>query len=158
MRVLACVGVLFSQLFISMTADASSQYFDIPVWPGDEEYCPAPGNIQNDRGVFSSPAKAQGVDWVGVLPNDEIENVVAFEKAVFVLAEKNSETLGFLSSCIYTTSKGRYLSMRPGAGNKPDEVMWIVRLSSWSRSKAYSSRQILECTDKGERACAFFVK
>jgi hypothetical protein len=157
-RLFVLRGIIFLQLFAIFPAGASSQYFDIPTWPGDEESCPTPGHIKNNRGVFVSPAKSQGVDWIGVLPSDGIENVVAFEKAVFVLAEENSETRGFLSSCIYTTSKGRYLSMRLDAGNKPDEVMWIVRLSSWSRSPVFSSKQILECADKSERACAFVLK
>lgn len=150
--------MIFSLPFIVLTAEANSRYFDIPTWPGDEESCPAPKNIQSERGVFSSPAKSQGVDWIGVLPSDGIESVVAFEKAVFVLAEEYSEIRGFLSSCNYATSKGRHLSMRLDAGNKPDQVMWIVRLSSWSRSQIFSSKQILECADKSERACAFFLR
>lgn len=141
-----------------LTAEANSRYFDAPTWPGDEESCPAPRNMQNDRGVFSSPAKLKGVYWTGVLLNGVMERAVTFEKAVFVLTEKYSENRGFLSSCIYATSEGRYLHMRLDAGNRHDEVMWIARSLSWSKTQEFSSGTILECTDKGERACGFFLK
>lgn len=158
MRLFVLKGIVFLQLFAIFSTEASNQYFDIPDWPGDEESCPMPGHIKNNRGVFISPSKSEGVDWVGVLPGDGLASVVAFEKAVFVLTEENSKTRGFLISCIYTTSEGRYLRMRPNTGNKNDEIMWIVRTSSWKRSGDFSSKTILECADKGERACGFFLK
>jgi len=157
-RLLLCNGIIFLQVLAVLQAEANSQYFDIPVWPGAEESCPAPGNIRYNGGVYRSPAKSDGVDWTGVLPNEGSATVVAFEKAVFVLTEKNSETRGFLSSCIYATSQGRYLNMRLDAGDKYDEVMWVVKSSSWNKSPSFSSQAILECTNKHERACVFFLK
>lgn len=158
MRLFICCGVIVSQLFGFLATEASNQYFDTPAWPGDEESCPTPRNIQSNRGVYSSPAKSENVGWVGVLAYGGGEDVLAFEKAIFVLTEESSETRGFLSSCIYATSHGRYLSMRLDGGNKHDGIMWITRLSSWKRSKIFSSKTIMECTDKGEHACGFVLK
>ena len=158
MRLFVFRGFVFLQLFAALSAQANSQNFDIPVWTGDEESCPTPRSIQFNGGVFRSPAKSEGVDWVGVLPGDGIANVVEFDKAVFVLTEENSETRGFLISCIYKTVDERYLKMRPNTGNRHDEIMWIVRPSSWKRSGDFSSKRILVCADKAERGCAFFLK
>jgi hypothetical protein len=146
-------------LLTALPVEARSQYFDIPKWPGDGESCPAPNDIKSILGVFSAPAKTAHVDWMGVLPRAGGASVVAFEKAVFVLTEKNSETRGFLSSCIYATSTGKYLSMRLDAGNKHDEiVMWIDKSPSWVSSKDFSSTSILECADQKPSACGFFLK
>ncbi|WP_446739788.1 DUF3757 domain-containing protein [Pseudomonas sp. TH49] len=139
-------------------AEASNQYFDIPVWPGDEESCPTPRNIRNNGNVFSAPAKSESVGWIGMLPGDGIENVVSFEKAVFVLTQEYSDIRGLLSACIYAMSKGRYLRMRLGSGTKHEEIMWIVRSYLWRRSQDFSYKIILECTEKNERACGFFLK
>lgn len=158
MRLTVFIGFIFLQLFAVFAVGAGCQYFDIPVSPGDEESCPSPRDIKNNHGVFRSLAKSEGVEWVGVLPGEGLASVVAFEKAIFVLAEENSETRGFLSSCIYATSEGKYLSMRLNAGNKHDDIMWVVRSSSWRISQDFSSKKILECSDKSERACGFFLK
>ncbi|MBC3256900.1 DUF3757 domain-containing protein [Pseudomonas paralactis] len=156
-RLFIWCGVILSPLLSIMAAQASSKYFDIPAWPGDEESCPAPGNIHSSHGVFRAPAKSEGVDWVGMSQGDVGENVLAFTKAIFVLAEQNSESRGFLASCIYRTSAGRYLSMRLD-GNEYGHIMWIARSASWRQSQDFSSKTILECTDKGTRACGFFIK
>jgi hypothetical protein len=151
-------ALLFFQLFTVATAQARSNYFDIPVWPGDEESCPAPNNIENNNGIFSSSAKTNGVNWTGVIIDDADDQVIKFEKGVFVLAEDNSLTRGFINGCIYVTQQGHYLNMRIDVGENYEELMWVVKSTAWRPSRALSSNHILECVDQEPGRCGFFLK
>ncbi|WP_248749813.1 DUF3757 domain-containing protein [Pseudomonas sp. MWU15-20650] len=150
-------GVLLLQLVTLVSAAASSRYFDIPEWPGDEESCPSPGDIKNNLGIFSSPAKSSGVVWTGVLLDGGKDDVVAFKKGIFLLGEEGSKTQGFLSSCVYLTAEGRYLNMRLDLGKKYAEMMWITHSSRWKKSPSVREARVLECTETGKYACGFFL-
>ncbi|WP_425220321.1 DUF3757 domain-containing protein [Pseudomonas allokribbensis] len=152
-------GLLCSQLFVFAHAAApDSKYFDIPAWPGSQESCPSPRDIKNRVGIFTSPAKSDGAEWVGVLVDGAMESVTNFKKGLFVLTHEGVDSSGFLSSCIYATSGGRYLNMRLDLGENYKQVMWVGRSLSWRESRGFSSPAILECTDKITAACSFFLR
>ena len=152
-------GLLCSQLFVFAHAAApDSKYFDTPAWPGSQESCPSPRDIKSRVGIFTSPAKSDGAEWVGVLVGGEMESVTNFKKGFFVLTHEGVDSSGFVSGCVYVTSGGRYLNMRLDLGGNYKQIMWVGRSLSWSESRDFSSPAILECTDKTAAACSFFMR
>ena len=152
-------SLLCSQLFVFVQAAAAdNKYFDIPIWPGSQESCPSPRDIKNRMGIFTSSAKSDGAEWVGVLVDGATESVKSFKKGLFVLTHEGVDNGGFLSSCIYVTLGGRYLYMRFDLGENYKQVMWVGRSLSWKESRAFSSTTILECTDEYSAACGFFLR
>ncbi|MBM0284981.1 DUF3757 domain-containing protein [Pseudomonas chlororaphis] len=150
--------LLCSQLFTFVYAAPASNYLNIPDWPGDQESCPSPRDIKGMMGIFSAPAKSEGAEWVGVLVDGAMEAVTNFEKSYFVLTHQGGDKVGFINSCIYVTSGGRYLNMHLDLGGHYKQVMWVGSSLSWKESRDFSSSTILECTDTYRDACSFYLK
>lgn len=150
--------LLCSQLFTFVHAAPGSNDLNIPDWPGDQESCPSPRDIKGVMGIFSAPAKSEGVEWTGVLVDGAMEAVTNFEKSYFVLTHQGVDKVGFINSCIYVTSGGRYLNMHLDLGGHYKQVMWIGSSLSWKESRDFSSSTILECTDTYRDACSFYLK
>lgn len=151
-------SLLCSQLFVFAHAASDKKMTEAPAWPGNQESCPAPKDIQNRAEIFTSPAKSDGAEWVGVVLGGSMESITNFEKGFFVLTKKNIDSSGFISSCIYLTSGGKYLNMRLELGENYKQIMWVGRSVSWKESRDFSSPSILECTDKNQGACGFFLR
>lgn len=156
---LICVGLSCLPLLLySLFAEAQNQYFKIPMWPDSQESCPLPRDINQNSEIFTSPAKTDGAEWVGVLIGGEHESVLDFEKGLFVLTQDDYNGSGFLSSCIYSTSGGRYLNMRLELGMKYQQTMWIEHVSPWKPPSDNPTSAMLECDSKKLAGCAFYLE
>ncbi len=82
----ACVLLLPLVLFAH--AQAGDLYLEVSDRYAEKESCPLPRDIKNKNGVFTSPAKLEGAQWVGVILDGAMDNVEKFEKGIFVLTGK----------------------------------------------------------------------
>ncbi|NNA71260.1 DUF3757 domain-containing protein [Pseudomonas lactis] len=143
---------------ILMFAHAEASYFDAPESSNSSESCPLPMDIENKDGVFMSAAKRTGVAWVGVVVGAAVEEVIRFNKAIFVLTNSAIDSEGFISGCVYSLSGGRFLSLRLASVDGREHVMSVGAFPSWRVSLDYYSPAILECNDQFRDACSVILK
>ncbi|RON54384.1 DUF3757 domain-containing protein [Pseudomonas frederiksbergensis] len=151
---LGCLPLVLYSAFV----EAQNQYFNVSMWPDSEEACPLPQEIKKHAEIFTSPAKTDDAEWVGVLVGGQNEGVTDFEKGLFVLTQDDYNGVGVLSSCIYRTSGGKYLNMRLELGKQYQRTMWIERVSQWKPSSDHPSPIMLECDSKDLAGCAFHLE
>lgn len=150
--------VLLLTLVLFSHTQARDSYLEVSDWLADKESCPFPYDIKNKNGVFTSPARMEGAQWVGVMLEAATDSVEKFERGIFILTGKYNQRSGFINGCTYVSVGGKQVDMRFVTAGGKKMPMQVGLSVLWKASRDFYSPAILECTDQFRDACSFSLR